>query len=231
MVGSIQHCDSQCTPLIVCTESLASSYSLSSMYSLTSYERLIYLHAPGVVLDASALDSMLAFSKSAPMSAIPATPDRTELSTSLLLISPSSETYQQLKDARLSHRLTDLELLRQTFATPESLIPELTLSMGNVAYESSGLREASDDFNVTAFNEATTFVRLREPDMPGPEYDVPYAERARLRPQNAQAREAWENLYEGFRQRRMEVCGLDLEYWAQPASEAEPAREEVVGEL
>ncbi|KAK7181627.1 uncharacterized protein CC84DRAFT_1104110 [Paraphaeosphaeria sporulosa] len=200
-------------------EALASSYSIAAMYSLTTYERLIYLHAPGVVLDASALDSLLAFSKSKPMSAFPATPERKELSTSLLLISPSHETYQQLRERLVSQPSTDLELLRHAFDTPESLIAESTLAMGNVVYESQSLRDASDDFNATSFNEMTTFVRLREPDMPGPEYDVPYAERARLRPQNAQAREAWEKVYEMFRQRRMEVCGLDLEYWMPPAAE------------
>ena len=195
-------------------ENVASSYSLTSMYSLTSYERLIYLHAPGLVLDASALDSMLAFSKSSPMSAMPA--------TSGLLISPSSAMHQQLKEAQLSHPSTDLELLRRTFAAPESLIPESTLSMGNVVYESQRLREAGDEFHVTAFNEMTTFVLLKESDMPGPEYDIPYAERAKLRPQNEQAREAWEKLYEAFRQRRMEVCGLDLEYWVQQEESGPP---------
>lgn len=216
--------------LTVGSENVASSYSLTSMYSLTSYERLIYLHAPGLVLDASALDSMLAFSKSSPMSAVPATSDRTELATSLLLISPSSAVHQQLKEAQLSHPSTDLELLRRTFAAPESLIPESTLSMGNVVYESQRLREAGDDFNVTAFNEMTTFVLLREADMPGPEYDIPYAERAKLRPQNEQAREAWEKLYEAFRQRRMEVCGLDLEYWVQQ-QEGGPPRAGAPAEL
>ncbi|KAL1605070.1 hypothetical protein SLS60_004613 [Paraconiothyrium brasiliense] len=210
-------------------ESLASSYSLTSIYSLTSYERLMYLHAPGVVLDASALDSLLAFSKSKPMNAFPATPERRELSTSLLLISPSHETHRQLRETRQSQPSTDLELLRHEFDSPESLIPESTLAMGNVVYESHSLREASDDFNVTSFNEVTTFVRLQEPDMPGPEYDIPYAERAKLRPQNAQAREAWEKVYEMFRQRRMEVCGLDLEYWTQPA--ADQPRAEAPAEL
>lgn len=187
------------------------------MYSLTTYERLLYLHAPGVVLDASALDSLLAFSESRPMKAFPATPERKELSTSLLLISPSHETYQRLQETRGSQPSTDVELFGRTFDTAASLIAESALAMGNVVYESQRLREAGDDFNVTSFHATTTFVRLREPDMPGPEYDVPYAERARLRPQNAQAREAWEGVYEMFRQRRMEVCGLDLEYWGPPA--------------
>jgi hypothetical protein len=201
------------------------------MYSLTTYERLIYLDAPGVILDASALDSLLAFSKSKPMNAFPATPERKELSTSLLLISPSHETHRQLQETRASQPSSDVELLRHTFDTSESLIAASTLAMGNVVYESQALREASDDFNVTSFNEMTTFVRLRERDMPGPEYDIPYAARAQLRPQNAQAREAWESVYEVFRQRRMEVCGLDLEYWAPPAAEASRAEAAAAAEL
>jgi hypothetical protein len=199
------------------------------MYSLTTYERLMYLDAPGVVLDASALDSLLAFSQTKPMNAFPATPERKALSTSLLLISPSHETYRQLQTTRASQPSTDLELLRHTFGTSESLIAASTLAMGNVVYESQALREASDDFNVTSFGEMTAFVRLRERDMPGPEYDMAYGERARLRPQNAQAREAWEGVYEVFRQRRMEVCGLDLEYWVPPAAEA--PRAEAAAEL
>lgn len=90
--------------------------------------------------------------------------------------------------------------------------------MGNVVYESQHLRDAADGFNLTAFEGETTYVRLSDPELPGPEYDVPYADRVRIRPNDEQAREAWEKLYERFRQRRMEVCGLDLEYWERSAS-------------
>ncbi|PVI05580.1 glycosyltransferase family 8 protein [Periconia macrospinosa] len=218
-------------------DSLASSYSLASLYSLTSYERLIYLHGPGVLLDASALDSLLAFSTSEPMAAFPATPERKDLSTSLLLIHPSRESFQQLKKTRSSAPMADLALFRQTFAAPESLISEWSLSMGNVVYESQKLRDAVEDFNATAFQETTTYVRLSDPEIPGPEYDVPYADRVQIRPKEDQAREAWERLYETFRQRRMEVCGLDLEPWMKPdeegtdESQKEAQEEAVVGEL
>ena len=174
------------------------------------------------------------------MAAFPATPERRSLSTSLLLIHPSQQTFAQLKEARQSQPLTDVDLLSQTFAAPGSLISEWSLSMGNVVYESQYLREADEDFNGTSFQEKTTFVRLSDPELPGPEYDVPYSDRARLRPKNEQAREAWEKLYEGFRQRRMEVCGLDLEYW-EPVEQsgveqgveqgAEQAREDGAAEL
>jgi hypothetical protein len=151
-----------------------------------------------VLLDASALDSLLAFSKSEPMAAYPATPERTDMSTSLLMIHPSQQSYAQLRALRASKPTSDLNMFRKTFTVPDSLISEWSLSMGNVVYESQNLRNAVDDFNATAFEQSTTFVRLSDPELPGPEYDE-------------QAQEAWGRLYERFRQRRMEVCGLDLE--------------------
>ncbi|KAL6705426.1 hypothetical protein ACN47E_006691 [Coniothyrium glycines] len=190
---------------------LPSSYSLASLYSLVDYERLIYLQGPGVLLDASALDSLLAFSKSEPMAAYPATSERKDLSTSLLMVHPSQQSFAQLKALRASRPLTDVNMFRTTFRAPDSLISEWSLSMGNVVYESPKLRDAVEGFNATAFEQSTTFVRLSDPEMPGPEYDVPFAERVQLRPGNEEAAEAWSKLYERFRQQRMEVCGLDLE--------------------
>lgn len=172
------------------------------------------------MLDASALDSLLAFSKSEPMAAYPSTPERKALSTSLLLIHPSQDQYRQLREMRAAQALTDLGLFRRSFAVPEALISEWSLSMGNVVYESQKLREAVGDFNATRFEESTTFVRFSDPELPGPEYDVPYYQRVELRPENEEARRMWEGLYERFRQRRMEVCGLDLEYWRKPVLEA-----------
>ncbi|KZM21276.1 transferase [Ascochyta rabiei] len=193
---------------------LPSSYSLASLYSLVEYERLLYLQGPGVLLDASSLDSLLAFSRSEPMAAYPATSERKDMSMSLLMIHPTQASFQQLKALRTSKPASDLELFRETFAVPGSLMSEWSLSMGHVVYESQKLRAAGDGFNATAFEQSTTFVRLWDPEMPGPEYDVPYSTRAKLRPQNEQAQEAWSKLYEGFRQRRMEVCGLDLEHYS-----------------
>ena len=136
------------------------------------------------------------------------------MSMSLLMIHPTQASFQQLKALRTAKPASDLDLFRKTFAVPGSLISEWSLSMGNVVYESQRLRTASDSFNATAFEQSTTFVRLSDPEMPGPEYDIPYSTRVKLRPQNAQAQEAWSKLYEGFRQQRMEVCGLDLEYYS-----------------
>lgn len=172
------------------------------------------------------------------MAAFPATPERKDLSTSLLMIQPSRENFEQLRETRSKGDMTDVALFSQTFAAPDSLISEWSLSMGNVVYESQNLRDAVDDFNATAFQEKTTYVRLSDPEIPGPEYDVPYADRVQIRPKTEQAREAWERLYETFRQRRMEVCGLDLEPLmkestddAQDDAQEEGGQSEVADEL
>jgi hypothetical protein len=102
----------------------AESYSLASVYSLVDYERILYLQGPGVLLDASALDSLLAFSKSEPMAALPAATEKDTLSTSLLLVHPSKQTFQQLKTLRASQPMSDLDMLRSTFNGPESLIAD-----------------------------------------------------------------------------------------------------------
>ncbi|KAF2205253.1 hypothetical protein GQ43DRAFT_460071 [Delitschia confertaspora ATCC 74209] len=212
-------------------DSLPSSYSLASLYLLTDYERIISLQGPGLLLDASALDSLLAFSKSEPMAAYPATPDRKDLSTNLLLVHPSAETYRQLKESRSSQPMTDLDLFRQSFSVPESLISQWSLSIGNLIYESTRLRDAIDGFNATVFEEATAYVRFSDPEIPGPEYDIPYFEKAAIRPKNNEARAVWEGLYEKFRQRRMEVCGLDLEVWSKPMLEPEMSESNDVEDL
>ncbi|KAF1942801.1 hypothetical protein EJ02DRAFT_374822 [Clathrospora elynae] len=195
-------------------DTLPSSYSLASLYSLVDYERILYLQGPGLLLDASALDSLLAFSKSEPMAAYPATPERTDLSTSLLLIHPSQQSFNQLRTLRAATHTTDLDMFRSTFSVPGSLLSEWSLSMGNVVYESQHLRNVIDGFNATVFEQATTFVRLSDPEIAGPEYDIPFSDRVKIRPENVEAREAWSKLYERFRQRRMEVCGLDLETYS-----------------
>ena len=85
------------------------------------------------------------------MAAYPATPERTDLSTSLLMIHPSQQSFNQLRAMRASKPTSDLNMFRKTFTVPDSLISEWSLSMGNVVYESQNLRNVVDDFNATAF--------------------------------------------------------------------------------
>lgn len=206
--------------------SLPSSYSLASLFSLVDYERIIHLSSPGLLLDASPLDSLLAFSESEPVAALPANAERKELLTSLLLIHPSAENYSRLRELRSTQPMTDLDLFRKSFPVPDSLLSSWSMSLGNLFYESTSLRNSIEGFNSTIFTEATAYVRLSDPELPGPEYDVPYYDRVRIRPKNEEARFVWEKLYETFRQRRMEICGLDLETWSSPVLQAETMADE-----
>ena len=54
-------------------------------------------------------------------------------------------------------------------------------------------------------------MQLLDPNIPGPEYDVPRSLFLQSRPEEIEARKAWEELYEIYRLRRMDICGLDLE--------------------
>lgn len=212
MVGKTP-CIGRHAPANCLSADLPSSYSLATLYSLTEYERLLYLQSPGTLMSASALDSMLAFSKSKTMAAYPASAARDALSTSMLLIHPSATVYRDLKEMRTKKPSTDLALLRRAFAAPKSLMSPLALSMGNLVYGTRELRQGSDEaFNATAWEEATTFVRFTDPELPGPEYDMDYFLKQEMQPKDEDARVVWENLYEKFRNRRIEVCGLDLLY-------------------
>jgi len=158
----------------------------------------------------------------------------TLLSTSLLLINPSIATYHQLKQRRAASPGPDVALLRDAFPGPEALLSPLTMPYFTPYIHSTTpqlrrippapaidtVDSTLDDptaFNATAFVLSTSYIHLNDPEMPGPEYDVPRRERDKWRPENKEARRVWERMYDVFRGRRMEVCGLDLEAWVKPS--------------
>lgn len=193
-----------------------SAYSLTSIFSLADFDRLIYLAPSGLIIDSLALDSLLAFSPPKQLAALPADPSASKISTSFMVVQPSTTTFKELSAARAAeqHRsVSDDEALFQSFFPARSslLPPSLELDT-TLYYESRELRSLGDPeaFNSTAFFGSTAYVRLTDPELPGPEYDVPYGRMVELRPDKGEARWAWERLYFRFHHRRMEVCGLDL---------------------
>ena len=71
---------------------------------------------------------------------------------------------------------------------------------------------AAAEFNATAFLDAS-YIRFSDPKLPGPEYDVPFAEKVAARPKNKDADWTWTKLYGQFAQQRQQICGLELERW------------------
>ncbi|KAK7610939.1 hypothetical protein BKA81DRAFT_430730 [Phyllosticta paracitricarpa] len=188
------------------------AYSLISMFSLTDFDRLIYLAPSGVIVDSLALDSLLAFSPQKKLAALPADPSASKISTSFMVLQPSASTFKELSAARAERVSDDEALFQQYFDAHSSLLPPSLELDTTLYYESTELRFLGDPeaFNSTAFFGSTSYVRLTDPELPGPEYDVPYGRMVELRPKKGEARWAWERLYFKFHHRRMEVCGLDL---------------------
>lgn len=216
-------------------EGLPSSYSLASLWELNEFERVLYLKGPGILVDSEGLDALLAFSDMGerPVAALADEKVNTVLSTAMMLVNPSIATYHQLKQRRAAKPGPDATLLREAFPGTESLFSPLSMPYfsTNVHSTTPYLRrippapapetidETLDDplaFNATAYLLSTSYIQLSDPELPGPEYDIPLREKERWRPANLEARRVWERMYDVYRGRRIEVCGLDLEAWHKP---------------
>ncbi|KAF2456574.1 hypothetical protein BDY21DRAFT_386517 [Lineolata rhizophorae] len=212
-------------------ESLPSSYSLAHLFSLTEYDRLLYLSPPGLLLSSYPLDLLLAYAPPSPLAVLPASsapqhPPDQPFSTSLLLLTPSAPTHARLLAARAARPQPDPSLLRSAFPSPALLTPALLSSLADgfapLSDTSSLSRpEAGDEagpgaepFDPGRWRATRGWVRFAgDGGLPAPQVDAGWRARARWRPRGRDEGRVWEGLYEEFRERRAEVCGLDLEGW------------------
>ncbi|KAK0645029.1 hypothetical protein DIS24_g8337 [Lasiodiplodia hormozganensis] len=193
-------------------DSVPPKYSLASFFSLIDFDRLLYLAPSGVIIDSLAMDALLAFSPSRRLAALPEDPTASRISTNFMLMQPSMSTFRKLSAALGKDDFSDQELFQKHFEASTSLLPPTAEAETTLYYESPELRalDDSESFNSTQFLTTTAYVRLADPELPGPEYDVPYGQMVQLRPKEDEARWVWEKLYSKFRGNRMDVCGLDL---------------------
>ena len=132
-------------------------------------------------------------------------------SPSVFLIRPSKSEYDRLKHLPPSSQPTSSSL-----PTPEDPITDSSSSP--IILQTSTLLNPSSahqprDLNATTLLASTAYIHISDPNLPGPEYDIPRGSFLAARPQEGQARKVWEFAYERFREDRMRVCGLDLEPW------------------
>lgn len=190
-------------------EEAASSYSLASVYGLLDYERALVLSTPGLIMDAKPLDSVLAY---APQSLIGTLQPDTSAGingTELLLASPDAEAHAALANAASLATTSDMSVVQSTL--PEALMLDAGKSDERLVASISTLHEAGTGFNATAYLSSAAYIYFSDPKLPGPEYDVPYADKVKARPRNKDADWTWTKLYGSFAQKRMDMCGLDLE--------------------
>ncbi|TKA34841.1 hypothetical protein B0A54_14054 [Friedmanniomyces endolithicus] len=206
-------------------------YSLASAYALTEFDRVLSIETPGLLLDATPLDAVLAFTEAAPFAMLQ---DSTQgdgvHSADLLLLQPSTETHNDLL-ARISTTTPSLETrahiqffndtnLPLLFPAPLLLASTtdsetLIRSVGTLHTPTlhNPIQHTTSPFNATAFLSNVAYIRFSDPKLPGPEYDVPWSQKVAARPRNKDADWTWTKLYGQFAQKRMEICGLDLEAW------------------
>ncbi|KAK5145926.1 hypothetical protein LTR04_001183 [Oleoguttula sp. CCFEE 6159] len=179
-----------------------SAYSLASLWGLVEFERVLWLRAPGLLLEAAPLDAALAFDP------VQGTAD---VAAEVLLVRPSVEEFDRLAAAAAAAASSPSTPDTGVFRSSITPLPKIAALLATTA----ALHNTSDSFNAAAYLHAAAYVRIADAGLPGPEFDVPLAAKVRARPRRAQAERVWSELYERFRQRRMDVCGLDLEPWRE----------------
>ena len=140
----------------------------------------------------------------------------------ILAIKPSVETFKQLISERKKKWISDEELFHRAFKEHDNLTAPATVEESVWVSDTYAAR-TDPLFNASQALHSTVYIRVWDPDVPGPEYDMPYEERVRLRPAEDQARKFWDGMYFKFADDRQDICGLDLEMWT-------PVEEEVVKE-
>jgi hypothetical protein len=191
-------------------------YSLASAFGMLEFDRVMSVETPGLLFDATQLDAILAFTDQTPFAMLEEDAEGHDgvKATDLLLLQPSSTTYDEtitslaaiphFNDTLLPSRFHHPLLL--SISSPHTEPETLIRSIGT-------LHTATDPFNQTAYLNQLAYLRFSDPKLPGPEYDVPWSQKVAARPRNKDADWMWTKMYGLFAQRRMEVCGLDLETW------------------
>jgi hypothetical protein len=198
-------------------------YSLASAYALTDLDRVLSIETPGLLVDAGPLDAVLAFTESAPFAMLHDTKDGDGVhAEDLFLLQPSLQTHTSLLGQLQDKASFNDSLLASVFA--EHLLLDSSSEHSALIRSIGALHDANDgtnvdsvdrpdSFNATAFLSDVSYIRFSDPKLPGPEYDVPYSQKVAARPKNKDADWTWTKLYGQFAQKRMEVCGLGLEFW------------------
>ncbi|KAL9003909.1 MAG: hypothetical protein Q9188_003247 [Gyalolechia gomerana] len=183
-----------------------SIFPLVGLLSLSAYNRIIYLPPSGLVLDTSGLDHLFTLPMESDMLGISAGPEDEGSSPSIVLLSPSKESFQATLSSLDSEKYDEDISLRKT-----PLLADLPKDQVHVVAKTSGLRFEDDKFDAAGFMDNTSYVQISDANILGPEYDTPRQLLASARPEKPEPKKAWLEVYEKYRERRMDVCGLDLE--------------------
>lgn len=183
-----------------------SVFPLAGLLSLSAYNRLIYLPPSGLVLDTSGLDHLFTLPMESTMLGISAGSGDESTTPSVVLLSPSKDAFQVMLESLPLNKYDE-----DAFLSKIPLLADLPEDQIHIVAKTSSLGHEDDAFDPAKFLASTSYVHISDSDMLGPEYDSPREMVTSARPRKPQPRKAWQDVYEKYRQRRMDVCGLDLE--------------------
>ena len=129
---------------------------------------------------------------------------------SVLLFQPSTQAVQDIASSIAAGDYSEDDYLQNI-----QLMTDFAGDQVHLVAKTSALYLGSDQFNAAEFLDLTSYVHLSDSLMPGPEFDAPGEMLELARPSQDQPRKAWVEVYERYREQRMDVCGLDLESVAQ----------------
>ena len=186
------------------------AYPLAGLFSLTRFDRLMYLRPSGLILDSSHLDDLFTIPMNTSLATLSVGSGRVRMPPSIILLKPSMERYHGFAASLSAGEYSEESFLQGTPRIGDN--PPITGGeSGRLLATTSALQLEGEDFNATSFFASTSYVQIQDPAMPGPEFDAPRDAFLRARPSGFQARGAWEDVYEKYRMKRMDICGLDLE--------------------
>lgn len=187
-------------------------YSLASAFALTDFDRVLSIETPGLLLDAMPMDAVLAFTEPTPFAMLQDTAEGDGVhSEDLLLLQPSGPMHTELIQ-RLTVEQTFNDTILPSIFTDPLLLASSTDEQALIRSVGT-LHDVPHGFNATAYVSGVSYIRFSDPKLPGPEYDVPWNHKIGARPKNKDADWVWTKLYGQFAQKRMDICGLDLETW------------------
>lgn len=170
------------------------------------FDRLIYLQPSGLIANSERLDTFFTLSMESETEGVFAKNREENQTPPIIIFEPSAKKLDKNMAVIEAGDYKEDELLR---SIPSS--NAVTSDESKSVMETSAIYLEDDGLNLSSFINKTSYVRISDPGILGPEFGSPRSKLIRARPEQTEPREVWEAIYERYRQQRMEVCGLDLE--------------------
>lgn len=181
-------------------------YPLIGLMSLTTFNRLIYLRPSGLIVDSSQLDLLFTLPVDTATLGISATDNEEDAPVSIVIFQPSIRAYDELSGSFPAEGYTDIKLMQ---AMPA--MTDFAKDQVHLVTTTGALKSTEESLSPQDYLENTGYIHLVDAEFPGPEYFMSSSMLSTARPRRAGPQQAWERTYELFRERRIDVCGLDLE--------------------